>query len=459
MSDHRSLDLSGYDDEALDTFRGQGPTTTHWVLYAAGAVLRRKVLVLAVFLLGVAASIAYYWTRPTVYRVEAKVLAQRSQAMPSVGRSQFEDMPTRSAWELIHRRDNLIALVKQTGLLAAAPAQPPASRFRIWLSRSSVAGSAARGNFSDPLDAMVLTLDRQLAVLTEDGTITIRLDWPDPQEAHAIVEAALQNFLEARHLQEVTAIDEVISVLQGRAAVLRKNLEDAISAPRKRPAVVLRSPPRVSQPSEELVRLQSTLEAKKRAIQDVEEFRRRRLSDLDAQLAQARNVYSDVHPTVKGLRDQIEALKRESPQVEALREEELKLRKEYGNRLAREGVSASTVAAPIVEPVLPTEEDERVRAARLQYDQIDARVGTVQAERDAARAAFKFRYNVIWPPQIPREPVGPNPLKLLGGGVIASLLAALAAAAAPDVLRGRVVERWQVERSMDVPIIGEWRKH
>ena len=440
------LELPGHDDPSSHS--GGSVTLLHLMRFALGAASRRRLLTTGVFLAGMLASAAYYSTRTPIYRAETKVLAQRPQALPSAVRPMFEDVPTRSAWEMIHRRENLIDLINQSGLLSS-PSSP--SRKDRWLQAPSAGSSGANA-----LDAMIVRLDKSLDVTVEEGTITIRLDWPDPRQAYDVVNTALQNFLEARHLQEVTAIDEVISVLQGHTLTLRKEYEKAMDDARRRPAPVVRTPPRAKLPSQELTRLQSLMESRQRAIQDVEEFRRRRLADLHAQLDQARNTFSDAHPTVLGLRQQIEALKRESPQVENLRDEERKARREYQERLAREGVQpgppevASAAAAPGL-----AEEDQRVRDARLQFEQMDARVSAALVERDAARAAFKYRYNVIWPPQVPREPVGPNPFKLLGAGMIASFLLALVLAMAPDVLRGRVLQRWQVESLLDLPVIGD----
>jgi uncharacterized protein involved in exopolysaccharide biosynthesis len=458
--------LPGDADDELDAARGV--TVWHWVSLGLNAARRRKLLVAFVFLVGVAASAAYYLTRTPVYRVHATVLAQRPQALPSVVRPLFEDAPARSAWDMIHRRDNLIALIRQANLLAedgAAPAREPglAERLAALVGRGGtrLAALVGRDGTEDPLDLMVAILDKHLLVSADEATITIQLDWPDPQQAHAVVQAALQNFLEARHVQEVTAIDEVIAVLQGHAAGLRKDLDAATAEAPKRPAPTRsRAPQRATQQSDELVTLQSKLEAKRRAVQDVEEFRRRRLADLDAQLAQARNSLSEAHPTVIALRKDLDALAGESPQLEALRADERGLRRELADRLAREGVAApATTTPPALEAAeRGSEEDPRVRDARQQYEQMNARVSAAQVELDAARTAFKYRYKVIWPPQVPKEPVGASALKILGAGAIASLLLAIVAAAAPDVLRGRVVERWQVERILDVPVLGELKR-
>jgi len=199
-----------------------------------------------------------------------------------------------------------------------------------------------------------------------------------------------------------------------------------------------------------------------RAIQDVEDFRRRRLADLHAQLDEKRNTYSDAHPAVMQLQQDIEALSKDSSQVDQLRQEEQKLRQEYQARLAQEAVPEPDTGggrgAPsrgLPRSTTPVEEDERVRDARFQYQQIVERVNAAQLELDAVRAAFKYRYNVIWPPQLPKDPVSPNPTKILGAGFLAALFFAVLAAAAPDLRSGRILQRWQVERGLGLPILAE----
>jgi uncharacterized protein involved in exopolysaccharide biosynthesis len=442
------------DDESAQSSRGVTPF--HWLRLALGAARRRKAIAAGVFLAGMAAFTAYFCTRRPVYRVEAKILAQRPQALPSVVRPLFEDAPARSAWELIHRRENLVAIIRQAQLAPAPGGAAHGGNLREWLSRSLSKTKGTTRGAGNPLEGLVVALDKMLVVLVEEGTITIQLDWPDPQQCFAIVQAATQNFLEARHMQEITSIEEVLAVLQSRDEALHQELEAAIQDARQRPARA-RTTTQSRRSSEDLVRFRATLQAKQRAVQDVEEFRQRRLAELHSQLDQARNTFSEAHPTVIGLRQQVDALSRDSAQLETLRAEEEKARKAYADEAAREGVSLTAAASPR-SVTGQLEEDQRVREARLQVEQMDARVSTAEVERDAARAAFKYRYNVIWPPQVPTEPHAPNPLKILGVGLVVSLALALVAGAAPDILSGRVVERWQVERALDVPVLAELRR-
>jgi len=436
---------------------GGGPQLLDWAFFFLKASWRRRILVGGILLAGFVTLGAYYRLKVPMYRVEARILAQRQQTLPSLVRLPGqEDGPTRSAYELIHRRDNLLALIRQADLLGS-PAKGPVL--------SPLGRLASSGGEDDPVEVMVLLLDKRLTVATTEGLIALSFDWPNPEQAYRVVDAALQNFLEARHVQEVTAIDETISVLRGRAAALREELDRVLEETRRqtRRQPEVEPAPRAPHPppavSEELARLRSLLEAKERAVADVEEFRRRRLAELQAQLDAQRAVYSDAHPTVMGLRQDIAALSRESPQVAALREEERRLRLDYQSRLAHESrAAAGTTPAARVAPVAGSiEENERVRSARAEYQAMLDRVGAAQLDLDSARTTFKYRYEVIWPAQVPKKPFSPKASKIFGVGGLACLLMALAAAGLLDLLRGRVEERWQVEKSLDLPIIGELR--
>lgn len=442
----RGLPGSDLDDRLGDP---PGPTLVDWTRFAIVAVRRRKLLAALSFLACLGAFGAYYQQKTPTYRVETRVLTLDRLALPSAARSVYEEAPGRSAYDLIHRRDNLIALLRRTGVLPDSGADV----------RGGAEAVAAGDGVDEELNVLLTRLDEQLDVTADHGTITITVEWPDARQAFALSKAALDNFLEARHLQEVASIDEVISVLQGHAAKLREDLEQALAESQRRAESRPRPvAPRPRQASGELVRLQSLLAAKQRALQDVEEFRRRRMADLQAQLDQARNSLSDAHPTVIGLRKEIEVASQDSPQVQALRQEEAEIRARYSERQTREGLGPDGLAPTVSTQVITTdsrEEDPRVRQAQAQYDQMAARLNAARVELDAARAAFKYRYSVVWPPQLPQEPVSPNARKIFGVGLLASLIVALVIAVAPDVLAGRIVHRIQVERSLGLPVLGE----
>jgi hypothetical protein len=282
------------------------------------------------------------------------------------------------------------------------------------------------------------------------------------------VEAALQNFLEARQVHEITAIDDAIRLLQERLATARANLDKVTAEAQQTSyreaadaAQGTSTPQLPPSASPELQMLAAALEAKERAVRDMEDLRRRRLVDLQAQLDEKRGVYSESHPTITALRREVESMGRESPQVTALQEDARIAREAYTARLAvenrgrvghgRQGTARTVRATGAGSGT----EDQRVRDARLQYEQMAARVNAAQSDLDAARAAFKYRYTVTWPARVPRDPVSPNPIRIFGLGTLASLVLALALVVRPHLVAGRIRERWQVERTLGLPVLGE----
>jgi uncharacterized protein involved in exopolysaccharide biosynthesis len=430
------------------------------IAFAMGAFRRRKRRAALTFFFGVAASCLYVLVRPPTYHVETKILAQKQQTLPSAARP-IDDAPTRSASDLVHRRENLITLIKQTNLFAE---KSPGARSAVSWPERLLARLSSESTDDDRLNTLVTRLDKALIVSTGDGTVTIEIKWPDPQQAYRLVEAALQNFLEARHVQEITAIDEVISLLQARASKLREQLDSVLDDVLRASAPGLAIPRKSRRAdSEETVRLKSMLDAKQRAIRDVEEFRRRRLADLHAQLEEKRGIYSDAYPSVVALRQDIEALSHESPQIETLRQEEAKLRAEYSARAGRE-VSSDAVSEPAPARRASRREDdespdqvEQVRDARFAYQRMLERINAAQVELDAARAGYKYRYAVIWPAQVPKRPMS-SPWKVLGLGTLASMFMALLAAVLAELKAGRVLERWQIERTLQLPVLAELRR-
>jgi capsular polysaccharide biosynthesis protein len=51
--------------------------------------------------------------------------------------------------------------------------------------------------------------------------------------------------------------------------------------------------------------------------------------------------------------------------------------------------------------------------------------------------------------------VSPNPLRVFSAGGVLSLLVAFAAVSLIDIRKGTIVERWQVERTLNMPVLGE----
>jgi uncharacterized protein involved in exopolysaccharide biosynthesis len=376
-------------------------------------------------------------------------------------------------------------MISQTRLLEHWEAnRNPLLRFKDQLFR------LITGALSDEekLEIMVSTLEKRFNVFTMDQTVVIRIDWPDAQMARQLVETAQQNFLEARHVQEVSAISEAISILEMHAAETQTGIEEAIKqvqgvaderkrgtkpiAPRARAPVVGNN----EAPAQELAQIKFLIRTKRRSLGDLEDFRNRRLTELNAQLAEQRVIYSANHPTVVDMEQRISALTKESPQVLALKRDEEALVAEYKSRGGRDVVNLSDMGGSprsvitsggdldaALSSLMPSLDDDpamlvardQLRMATARYQDLLMRIDAARIELDTARAAFKYRYSVVSPALTPRKPISPNVLLIIFGGLLGAVACAFFASTLMDLKGGRLIETWQVESQLGLPVLAE----
>ena len=201
----------------------------------------------------------------------------------------------------------------------------------------------------------------------------------------------------------------------------------------------------------------------------MEDFRKKHLVDLQAELAQQLQIYAPAHPNIARLQQSIAAQNEDSPQLTALRREEQDLMQDYirlGGRPeddkrdeARELRAASVLpqARHLLDGEGTAEQyaKSRLRFAIGEYESLLQRIDSARIELDTARAAFKYRYSVIKPAKLPKNAESPQIPRFLGVGGLLALLSAFGAAAFVDWRRGRIVEPWQVERALGVPYLGQ----
>jgi len=431
-----------------------------YVVFSLGSVRRRFGLFMAVSSGMLLLAASALWALPKTYQVESRLLAQKNPVLAVRADASQTTEPTRAAAENIVRHDNLHALIRQTDLLSEWPKhRAPILRLKDWV-------SARMGSTPDQgelLKGFTGLLEKNLNVwTTPDGSVVIRLLWPDDRVmAYRLVDAAQQNFLEKRHVLEVTTIAEQISILEGHAANLKKDIMkqvDQLQQLQQRSAKDPRVGLRVPSPKPldaDVVNLKVMLDAKRRSISDLEDYRRKHLLELQTRLAEQRAVYSETHPAIIDLEQSIDSLKRESPQLAALRQEEAELRQQLARQSdgAEDGASSGALAIP---PDLfrsdrsgedSTVEYQRaqLRFAVQQYAHLRERIDAGRIVLDTARAAFKYRYSVVVPAQVPRGPIKPKALLVLSASLIAGLLLALFATTAADFRSGVVLEKWQLQ--------------
>lgn len=441
---------------------------------------RHKALAGFVFGSVMALAIVLFLVMPIRYRVQAVVLAQRTQmsTLPNPGASREWDVPTRGARETVIRRENLVALAKQLDLPERyLQTRSPIVRAKDWVYHLMT------GEARDPnvlLEDLVDALQSRLVLFPgpEGATITISLDWSNRELAFDVVQATLQTFLEQRRVAEIETVGEAIAIFQGHdERVLQMIAVTVEQVERKERALRLSTTPRrapTMRPratdDQELTRLETRLATRRRALEELEALRQARLAEMQAQLVQQQAVYAPSHPILLGTTSAIATLSRPSPQTLALRAETQELEAEVARRGGRTR-DAGPFPAAVENDLADTSlrilqmEDPRLETERRQLEDLLRqhsgllqRIDSARLEMDTAQAAFKYRYAVITPPQLPKGPLKPYAILYLVGGLLGGMAMAFFAATTADLRGGRVLERWQVEKGLKLPILGEFNR-
>jgi uncharacterized protein involved in exopolysaccharide biosynthesis len=447
----------------------------NWRRFVLHAVARRKLLLFFTFAVSLAAALSLISIMPRTYRVDALLLAERNSLMPALGNPgrsvpADSDSPTRAANETVKRRDNLATLVKQTDLMAEwERSRPGVLRSKDTLRDRLLGPRSDEEKLNDMLDF----LDDRLRVTVGESTISISIDWPNAEMATKLVNTAQQNFLEQRYSAEVSTIEETIKILEGYLSALREAIDQSMDELKQaessgartssRTMVIPRRDPVSAAVRAEAAELRIRLETKQRNLTELEEFRRKRLSELQAELAQQRTIYADAHPAIVRLRESLAVLQQESPQVQALKAEVSDLQAEQLKLAAgREAFSPSRTSEVEGRQTLNATPDfskdyarTRVRFAMEKHDALVARIDSARIELDTAKAAFKYRYNVLRPAMIPKKPVKPKVPTLVLMGLLGSLGLAVAATVVADLRSDRVLEIWQLEKRFRLRVFGE----
>jgi uncharacterized protein involved in exopolysaccharide biosynthesis len=462
---------------------------------------------------------------PRTYTVDVRFLAQRNLMLPALG-NPGRNIPqeagnlTRGVADSITRRDNMVELAKDVDLLSRWKATRPGI-LRLKDSMSAMVFGAPSDE--ERLRGLIAVLERRLTVLADDSSVTISLDWPDKQLAFDLVSALGRNFVEARYDSEVAVINEAIEILDQKAkeqgTEVDAALADLVKLDADRRALGVAPPPvQVTPPVDPsgsaaalpslaaVARLRATpppaptptidtsddvarLAEVRRRLSEIDTEQKRKVSDAERQLDDARVTLGPMHPTVVALGEKIEELKQPSSETAALKAEERRILERLSSYGETDSTPASTGAAPprvlsgggglvgggsaavprpsmrAAAPLLaiPSPQDdprmgaarEKLATATTRYDELLRRIEAAQIELDVARASFKYQYIVVRPPELPASARQPNIPRLVLVGILATILLALGLAGAADLLSGRIVEPWQVEQRLKLTILGE----
>jgi len=455
--------------------------------------------------LGVAA--ALFW--PRSYDCDVRILAQHQLVLPALDNPNRQvpreaDAPTKNAADAILQHDNLVAMIKELDLAARWQAtRQPALRLKDAV--LSFGASSKRTEAEQTRD-MIDLVRKRLSVSTDESSITIAVSWPDRQIGFEIVSFLQKNFLEARYDSNVNVIVEAIHILEERAKPQAAEVDAALADltkvenERRQSLVGVRGSPVADTrqrggrapraPAAVGAFTQSTagadadvarqLEDVRSRIRSITQERDRELMEAHRQLADARATLGPMHPTVVALNEKIAQLEAPPAELQALEQRERQLVAALAAPAASTAaplpVAPPTVPAPLVvatptpAPASSTSPSiaeslrddpqvalasSRLQAASAKYNELLSRIEAANIELEVTRAAFKYQYTVVRPPEIARQPSKPNVPLVLFVTLLAAPLLGMLVAGIRDLVRGRFIEPWQVERHLNLPLLGE----
>jgi uncharacterized protein involved in exopolysaccharide biosynthesis len=443
---------------------------------------RRPALAATVLLLSCLLTAAVALFAPRVYTVSTRILVQRNVVIPLLGNPRRPlptdwDVPTKGTSESILRRDNLTAIVKETDLVERwRVGRSPALRLLDRVGQT-IFGPEVE---AERIRAIVGLLEKKISVQVDETTITISLAWHDPVVGYEIVSALERSFFRDRSETETAAITETIAILEKEAARQREAIDaDVLGAQnaqaKARPGAT--ATPRRPASGRALLSsgagepsVASLLAQKRSAIQAMEDPWQRRLVDLKAQLASLRLTYASAHPSIIVLEEKVRQATAPPPELIALKREEsalLEQVKELSRTTDRAGEPPSSPGFAGVDAARPSgdadDSPERAPAkARLaagvqKYEDVRARIDSARIELNTAQAAFKYRYAIVGPAEVPKQPTRPSLLLILLCGAGLSILLSIAVAGVKDLTSDRLIEPWQARR-LSIPVLAEVKK-
>jgi uncharacterized protein involved in exopolysaccharide biosynthesis len=443
---------------------------------------------------------------PKTYRVQCRLLAQKNPALAVRGDTMGEQA-TRSASDIVLRRENVINLMKRTNLVT----EWFANRTFLQRVKDSVMSIFPQPTPEQKLSGLTDYVLTKLAVYHDETTVTFQADWRDPAMAFKLADAAQKSFLENKHVQEVATLAEAVSILQGRAHSVREEINKSVvelqalrerkqkeekagprekEVPKEVPAEPAPTPQaaRPKEPSEppevtlnrqrRLAELRPLIDTKERALAELEGSRLRRLNELQSKLQDLRAQYTEQHPAVTDVRQSIIGATKESPQATQFREELKRLRGEHDDLSrvneggAGRGRGAGLGRSPAVTPggglgaVIRIEQESaeerdpeieyarsRLRFAITSYQALEDQIGKTEVDLKTAEAAFKYRYTLVTPPQMPRAPIAPRAVAISIAALLGGLLVGLLAAVFLERRDGVIYAEWQVEQGLPLRVL------
>jgi len=455
---------------------------------AARSAKRRKGLSFVVMMICGALTVLGAIFAPRTYEVDSRVLVQRTANLTGA-QAQYvspEEMRNlaREYEEQVMARDNILAIVKQKNLVSRwDDMRQPHRRLIDKINRKL--GKPAPSD-DEKYDALVSNIEHRMKVWVDATTVTVKLEWSEPESARDIVDAAVKNFLEARFQSEVGVIPARLKIQEGFVAQAHKDLESAATElvrlqkaqdPQKKVNLFIPTLPQGVNDKPAPIDADPALKAKldnvRGQIQVAQQAKQQRLTELNQQLIEKQQTLAPGHPEVIGLKQTIAATEAsQSPGVAALKQQETEIlnemaaqqQKALAERKANEARPALRAVAPAPAPapapeVIAASAPKSVQDAQVRFDTVTTTYQTLvkqlqelQVQMQEQEAQYKNRYKITHPAEAPGAPKRPVALIAIAIGIFSTIAAVLMVAALADRFSGIFFEPRDVRDRLGLPV-------
>ena len=431
---------------------------------------------------------------PPTYAVTTHIMTNRSYVMPALVHPRRSvplqaDAPTRGAIELMTSRDNLEQIMADVDLVTMH------EKYRSILGRikdNAFCFFLGPPSPDDLHEGMLQHLARKLRVSVDNNVVMMTVSWKNPHIAYEIVADAVERFLSLRRDIESSELIETVNILERSAIAARKRIEAVVallqetiaqkesairtggatesvrSAPKGGRFVAVRQPtgrsPKHGGDSSAPMNVRRDLRSVQATIETIKRDWERRVLKAQEHLAELRETLGPDHPDVIAAVRDLDTESRSPADLANLQAEEERLSSQFKKmrrdppadafKMVRLSVSDDLAQVMDRDPEIQRIMAE-MRKRQADYDEVMDRLANARIEIETATAAFDYRYVLTQPPVFPKKPVGPKKSLIIAGGVMGGLWLAILLAVAADVLSGRIMESWQVERFVGVRVFGE----
>jgi uncharacterized protein involved in exopolysaccharide biosynthesis len=453
--------------------------------YVGRAVLRRKLVAATTFFGTVVLVVLAALWMPRTYRVEARILTNNTDLEEIVNPTRFQsnDPMTKNVVERFLARENMLGLVVDANLEKAWDEQRGVIGEAKDAIRTALFGPIAQ---KDKEEALYEIAKRKVHLFLEGDIVVCRAEWTDAKTTLTLAQVCEKRFLAMQRERELSQKRESVALLERNVESSQKDLDASYATLEKTiqgkgASVAQLKAVRQRRASAggggaggaskgslaEVERLKEIRDEKKAVIGDIERNHRATVVQASGALVKLRETLGPDHPDLKQAARVVEEESRPPPELLKLKSEVAQLEAQI-DRLSSRG-DPPKERGTIVEEVVAVPEGPKdikddpevermmtnITVAEQGHWELLDRLATAKIEVQTAEAAFAYRYITVYPPLLPKKAVSPNVGGLVGAGVLAAFVLAFLLAIAADVLAMRVMETWQIERFLGLPVLGE----